>query len=260
MTCIFGEEHVIFIIQNKLFSKFWKDYLLFKFSFSSFSVSCPCPLVNLCPIKEFSWYPSGIFCGTSPLDEHLESRDTVSYLSWKRICLQCRRSWFDSWVGKIHWRRDRLPTPVFLGFPCGSADKESTCNVGDLGSIPGLGRSPWEGKEYPLQYSGLENSVDYIVHGVTRSRTRLSDFHFQLMYGMSSSLSRVPGVEWVLNKCLLNGWVRRLRFSLGENCVTLGATVLIMALSNRMKQCSFLKNKCECKESFCFDICRHFIF
>ena len=52
-----------------------------------------------------------------------------------------RRSQFDSWVGKISWRRDRLPTPVFLGFPCGSAGKKSACNVGDLGSIPGLGRS-----------------------------------------------------------------------------------------------------------------------
>ena len=55
---------------------------------------------------------------------------------------------FDSWVGKIHWRRDRLPTPVFLGFPCGSAGKESACNVGDLGSILGLGRFPAEGKGY----------------------------------------------------------------------------------------------------------------
>ena len=55
--------------------------------------------------------------------------------------------------------RNRLPTPAFLGFPCGSVGKESTCNVGDLGSIPGLGRSPGEGKGYPLQYSGLENSV-----------------------------------------------------------------------------------------------------
>ena len=44
-----------------------------------------------------------------------------------------------------------------LGFPCGSAGKESACNAGDLGSIPGLGRSPGEGKGYPLQYSGLEN-------------------------------------------------------------------------------------------------------
>ena len=52
-------------------------------------------------------------------------------------------------------RRDRLPTPIFLGFPCGSAGKESACNEGDLGSIHGLGRSPGEGKGYPLQYSGL---------------------------------------------------------------------------------------------------------
>ena len=74
----------------------------------------------------------------------------------------------DSWVGKIRWRRDRLPTPVFLGFPCGSAGKESY-NVGDLGSIPGLGRSPGNGKGYPLQYSGLENSMDCLVHRVTES-------------------------------------------------------------------------------------------
>ena len=61
---------------------------------------------------------------------------------------------------------------------CGSAGKESTCNVGDLGSIPGLGRSPGEGKGYPLQYSGLENSMDCTVHGVAKSRTQLSDSHF----------------------------------------------------------------------------------
>ena len=69
---------------------------------------------------------------------------------------------------KIHWRRGRLPTPVFLGFPCGSAGKESPCNAGDLGSIPGLGRCPGEGKGYPLQYSGLDNSMESIVHGVQR--------------------------------------------------------------------------------------------
>ena len=51
--------------------------------------------------------------------------------------------------------------------PCGSAGKESTCNVGDLGSIPGLGRFPAEGNRYPLQYFGLENSMDCIVHGAT---------------------------------------------------------------------------------------------
>ena len=79
-------------------------------------------------------------------------------------------------------RRDKLPTPIFLGFPGGSAGKESACNAGDLGSIPGLGRSPGEGKGYPLQYSGLENSMDCIVYGVAKSRTRLSDFHWRF-YG-----------------------------------------------------------------------------
>jgi len=56
-----------------------------------------------------------------------------------------------------------------MGFPCGSTGKESACNAGDLGSIPGLGRSPGEGKGYPLQHSGLENSMDCIVHGVAKS-------------------------------------------------------------------------------------------
>ena len=60
---------------------------------------------------------------------------------------------------------------LLLDFPCGSSGKESTCNEGDLGSIPGLGRSPREGKDYPLQYSGLENSMDFIVHGVKTCRT-----------------------------------------------------------------------------------------
>ena len=86
----------------------------------------------------------------------------------KKICLQCRKPWFDSWVWKILCRRDRLPAPVFLGFPCGSAGKESAHNAGDLGLIPGLGGSPGEGKGYPLQYSGLENSVDRIVHHLQR--------------------------------------------------------------------------------------------
>ena len=57
-----------------------------------------------------------------------------------------------------------------MGFPCGSAGKESTCNSGNLGLIPRLGRSPGEGKGYPLQYSGLENSMDYILQGLQRVR------------------------------------------------------------------------------------------
>ena len=81
---------------------------------------------------------------------------------------------------KVLWRRDRLPTSVFFGFLCGSAGKESACNVGDLGLIPGLGKSPGEGNSYPLQCYGLENSMDYIVYGVKKSQTRLSTFHFTL--------------------------------------------------------------------------------
>ena len=68
------------------------------------------------------------------------------------------------------------------GLPCGSAGKESTCNVGDLGFIPGLGRSPGEGKGYPLQYSGLKNSTDCIVHGIAKSGTRLSGFYCKVKY------------------------------------------------------------------------------
>ena len=80
----------------------------------------------------------------------------------------------------IPWRKDRLLPPVFLGFPCGSAGQEATWNAGDLGSIPGLGRSSGEGKGYPLQYSGLKNSTNCIVHGVAESDTTewLSNIHF----------------------------------------------------------------------------------
>ena len=82
---------------------------------------------------------------------------------------------------------------MFLGFPGDSAPKEPACNVGDLGSIPGLGRSPGEGKGYLLQYSGLENSMDCIVHGVAKSGTQLSDFHFMssiLNYSCVSSVAK----------------------------------------------------------------------
>ena len=74
--------------------------------------------------------------------------------------LQCRRPLLDSWVKKFPWRRNRLPTPVFLGFPGGSDSKESVCSAKDLGSIPGLGRIPEKGNDYILLYSCLENSID----------------------------------------------------------------------------------------------------
>ena len=87
---------------------------------------------------------------------------------------------FSSWIGKICWRSNRLPTPVSLGFPGGSAGKESIHNARDLGSIPGLGRSPGKENGYPLQYSGLEKSMDCIAHGIAKSWAELSNFHFHL--------------------------------------------------------------------------------
>ena len=70
--------------------------------------------------------------------------------------------------------KGQATNPVLLGFPYGSAGKESSCSTGDLDLIPGLGRFPGEGKGYPLQYSGLENSMDCIVCGVAKSWTRLT--------------------------------------------------------------------------------------
>ncbi|CAI9179824.1 unnamed protein product [Rangifer tarandus platyrhynchus] len=94
-------------------------------------------------------------------------------------------------IRKIPWRRDRLPTPVFLGFHCGSAGKESACNAGDLSLIPGLGRSPGEGKGYPLQYSGLENSMDYPWSRQESDTTERLSLHFTLRcsYQLSKPLS-----------------------------------------------------------------------
>ena len=84
-----------------------------------------------------------------------------------------------------------------LSFPRGSAGKESACYVGDLGSIPGLGRFPGEGNGYLLQYSGLENSMDHIVYGVTKSRTWLSNFHSLILY---------PGQNYILLIDLKFNW------------------------------------------------------
>ena len=89
-----------------------------------------------------------------------------------------------------------------MGFPDSSAGKEFTCSVGDLGSIPGLGRSSGEGKGYPLQYSGLENSMDCIVYRVAKSQTQLSDFHSLKCNEKNTSRVRygIWGMQW------LGGW------------------------------------------------------
>ena len=91
--------------------------------------------------------------------------------------------------------KDRLHIPLFLGFPCGSAGKESACNAGDLGSIHELGRFLEEGTDYPFQYSGLENSMDCIVNGVARSWTLLRNFHFH-----SQDTFNFPSLLWLLSQ------------------------------------------------------------
>ena len=119
--------------------------------------------------------------------------------------LQCRRPGSIPGLGKSTGEGID-PTPVFSGFPCGSAGKESACNVGDLGSVPGLGRPPGEGNGYLLQYSGLENSMDCTVHGVTKSQTRLSDFHFTSLQSVYLRLKvdlPMPGLITVPNS---TGW------------------------------------------------------
>ena len=80
---------------------------------------------------------------------------------------------------------------IIQGFPDSSVDKESACNAGDPGLIPGSGRSSGEGIGYPLQYSGLENSMDCIVHGVVKSQTRLSDFRMTCKRRLNSNQPRI---------------------------------------------------------------------
>ena len=84
---------------------------------------------------------------------------------------------YSPWGHKESDRTERLHLEMIMGFSCGSPN-ESACNTGDLGLISELGRAPREWKGYLLQYSGLENSLDCMVHGVTKSWTQLGKFHF----------------------------------------------------------------------------------
>ena len=88
----------------------------------------------------------------------------------------------ETWVRSLGWEdpleKGKATHSSILGLPCSSAGKESACSVGDLGLIPGLGRSPGEGKCYPVQYPGLKNSMNCIFHGVANSQTQLSNFHY----------------------------------------------------------------------------------
>ena len=113
--------------------------------------------------------------------------------------------------------------PRYQGFPPGSAGKECACNVRDLDSIPGLGRSPGEGNGSPLQYFSLENSMGCVVHGVTKSQTRLSNFH--------------QDNKATLESCY---WLRKF-----------GAKQEMKSLSNRSK----IKQPIHCSRVFCYCYC-----
>ena len=109
-----------------------------------------------------------------------------------------------------NWNREDITA---LHFPCASAGKESACNAGGLGLIPGLGWSPGEGKGYPLQYSGLENSMDCIVHGVAKSRTWLSNFHFDCSIPQAAPETE-SSVGWQGSTTCPLSWAHSLRASL----------------------------------------------
>ena len=131
------------------------------------------------------------------------------YLSWSGQ-MPPGGTKLQSWSDQIYIKLlDFCNSRPARGVSCGSASKESTCNAGDLGAIPGLGKSPGEGKGYPLQYSGL----DRIVHGVAKSWTRLSDFHrparnntrliFCVMKFLELHLSNYGGVLLTTNQIII---------------------------------------------------------
>ena len=120
---------------------------------------------------------------------------------------------------QVYWNGLPLLSLVFLNnqcetfhMLCGSVGKESTCNVGDQGLIPGLGRSPGEGKGYPLQYSGLENSTDRgawqaTVHGVTKRQTQLSSVHFSCVLAVKPQIAFLSFLFGV-TASLLTYWLK----------------------------------------------------
>ena len=143
-------------------------------------------IIPLVTERESSEFPSSTWFQSAETRRAKPKRQVKAKQSFSGILLEvpflvtCSSLPIKHWVSKT----SIFLTPVisFGGFPCGSAGKESACNVGDLGLIPGFGRSPGEGKGYPLQYPGLETFMDYIVHGVAKSWTWLSIFHFTSLH------------------------------------------------------------------------------
>ena len=124
----------------------------------------------------------------------------IYWESWAIKKAECRRiDAFKLWC----WRRLlRVPWTAW-SFPGGSCGKEPTCNVGDWSSIPGLGKCPGEGHGTPLQYSGLQNSMNSIVHEVAKSWTQQSDFHFHWTARSSQSVEKEINTEYSLEGLML---------------------------------------------------------
>ena len=144
---------------TKLFAKYCCSYLLTEEIAERITYVCdpslPCKMCRDFGIK----YPEG----TQIFQKQTSSTRASLLAQLVKNPPAMQETRFNSWVRKIHWRRNRLPSPVFLGFPCGSADKEATYNARDLGLIPVLKRSLGEGKGYPLQYSGLKATCSSIL-------------------------------------------------------------------------------------------------
>ena len=104
-------------------------------------------------------------------------------------------------VWKIPWRRDRLPTPVFSGFPCGSAGKESPCNERDLSSIPELGRSPGEKNGHPLQYTGIWSITGHELYTKFQLKKKSGTPSYSLLFtGQKSCGSLMKGAEGLAHR------------------------------------------------------------
>ena len=145
---------------------------------------------------------------------HVVADNQYSIPFYCQVILHCMdilcfviRLYVDIWIASTFWFLI-LMLLWTLAFPGSSAGKESACDVGDPGSIPGLGRSPGEGKGYTLQNSGLENSVDCVVHGVTKSWTQLSGFHFTSLW--------ILAYKFLGKNCFQFSWVYTLE---RNNCI-----------------------------------------
>ena len=161
---------------------------------------CMCTHAQLCPTPCYSMdYIQPVSCVHGIFPARILEWVVISYVrgsSWPRdwTCILCLQHWVRFFTteppGKPLLMIVLLCNSVIVCFPDSSVGKQSICKAGDPRSIPQLGRSTGEGKGYPLQYSGLENFMDCIVHQVTRNPTQLSNFHFHC--------NKVHSANWVV--------------------------------------------------------------